>query len=464
MPSPLAERPGLLMRDPFHYSDATLIIPPVLVACLEHFDGTQSELELRASLVRLTGDLDVGEIARHLHDTLSRAGFLEDSAYREQKEAAERRFAEQPDREPRHSGSAYPEEPAKLSEVLGGYFREAGAAQEQLGTGLWPATRHEDGVAGETQVTDSPISQRRQKKMSVPEFRRVGKDRRGPSGCEFSGQTIGIAAPHVSPEGGWQSYASAYDCLSPADADRTFVVLGTSHYGEPDRFGLTRKPFVTPFGRTATAIDLADRLAKAAPQSVRMEDYCHSVEHSIEFQVVFLQHLFGPAIRILPILCGPFAHSLYYGGLPEHTEEVARFLDALSELYAREGSRLCFILGIDMAHIGRRYGDEFAAKAFAGKMQEVEARDRERILRAGAGDPAGFWELVRPNRDELKWCGSSPLYTFLKIVPGVRGELQRYQQWNIDESSVVSFGALSFRTNQKTADGRTGGPAVPSAG
>ena len=35
-----------------------------------------------------------------------------------------------------------------------------------------------------------------------------------------------------------------------------------------------------------------------------MEDYCHAVEHSIEFLVVFLQHLFGSDIRILPVLCG----------------------------------------------------------------------------------------------------------------------------------------------------------------
>ena len=30
-----------------------------------------------------------------------------------------------------------------------------------------------------------------------------------------------------------------------------------------------------------------------------MEDYCHAVEHSIEFQVVMLQHIYGPKVRIL---------------------------------------------------------------------------------------------------------------------------------------------------------------------
>jgi hypothetical protein len=44
----------------------------------------------------------------------------------------------------------------------------------------------------------------------------------------------------------------------------------------------------------------------------------------------------------------------------------------------------------------------------------------------------------------LKWCGSSPFYTFLKTAPGAKGELLRYEQWNIDERSVVSFAGMAF--------------------
>ena len=61
-----------------------------------------------------------------------------------------------------------------------------------------------------------------------------------------------------------------------------------------------------------------------------------------------------------------------------------------------------------------------------------------------AGDAAGFWDLVKPRHDELKWCGSAPAYTFLKCVPGVRGALKRYEQWNIDDQSVVSFAGMTF--------------------
>ena len=254
----------------------------------------------------------------------------------------------------------------------------------------------------------------------------------------------GIAAPHVSPFGGVEAYRAAYSALTPNDAERTFVILGTSHYGQPDRFGITRKPFVTPFGETLTELGLVDRIAREAPAGVLVEDYCHAVEHSIEFQVVFLQHLFGPRIRIVPILCGSFARSIYRGGLPEDDETVRRTLGVLGEIAAEEGDRLLWVLGVDMAHMGRRYGDDFEATAGRNEMEEVARRDRARIERMQQADSRGFWDLVQQNRDDLKWCGSAPFYTFLKAVPQARANLLQYQQWNIDQHSVVSFAGLRF--------------------
>src|SRR4030088_2346377 len=81
MPSPVEDRPGLLIRDSYQYSDATLIIPPPLVQCLQCFDGLQTGLDLRELLVRITGELEVGELERHLVDTLRAAGFLEDETF-----------------------------------------------------------------------------------------------------------------------------------------------------------------------------------------------------------------------------------------------------------------------------------------------------------------------------------------------------------------------------------------------
>jgi hypothetical protein len=85
-----------------------------------------------------------------------------------------------------------------------------------------------------------------------------------------------------------------------------------------------------------------------------VEDYCHAIEHSIEFQVVFLQHVFGPNIRILPVLCGSYLRSIYEGGLPEDDDGVRRILGTLGEMGAREDGKLLWVLGVDMAHMGQR--------------------------------------------------------------------------------------------------------------
>jgi MEMO1 family protein len=389
MPSPSAEHPGLFIRDPYKFSDAMLIIPPQLVECLECFDGRQTDLDLRAALVRLTNSLDVSALEQHLVETLSGAGFLEDDAFARMRDQRRSAFAASPVREPAHAGAAYPSEIDALQETM---------------------RRYMDGAASAT----------------------------------LDGSLVGIAAPHVSPEGGWQSYRDAYAVLRPEHRERTCVILATSHYGEPERFGLTRKDFATPLGVARADTRLVDWLAARSGDAVDMEDYCFSFEHTVEFQVLFLQHALGPDVKILPILCGPFAESLYCGGRPEDTDRVRRFFDALGELHDREGSRLLWVLGVDMAHMGARYGDRFRALANEDRMAEVALRDRRRMDSINAGDPEGFWDQVQQNHDELKWCGSSPFYTFLKSVPRLRGDLLRYEQWNIDEQSVVSFAGMSF--------------------
>ncbi len=389
MLSPVRDRPGLLIRDPFRYTEDVLIVPPPLVPFLRLFDGSHGEADLVAALAQATGETGIEGVARHLVETLDR-GFLESEDFEKRRHARHHGFTGAPRREAAHAGAAYPDEP--------------GALRRWLETGLGPR----------------------------------------PAAVDSSG-LIGLAAPHVSPEGGWRSYAAAYHALPARDGVRTVVVLGTSHYGEPETFGLTRKPYVTPLGEAGTDPELVDRLARNGGAAVRMEDYCHAVEHSIEFQVVFLQHGWGTDVRVLPILCGPFARATADGGRPEDDPGVARFLDSLADLQAREGDRLLWVLGVDLAHMGRRYGDGDTARAGEGSMRGVARRDHERLERVTSGDAGGFWSLLREGGDELKWCGASPLYTFLRAAGPVRGAVLEYEQWNIDPESVVSFAAVAFR-------------------
>lgn len=389
-PSPDRARPGLVIQDKNGFSDRQIIVPPLLVRALETFDGEQTDIDLRAALARLTGELDNTELAAHLEQVLSESGFLRDRVFERMREE---RFAAWRSLERIEFTHAGP----------GNYPADGAAANEMLST--W--------------------------------FRKVEREAAEP--------VRAIAAPHASPEAVKDCYVAAYGALAcglsrEAAQDKTFVVLGTSHYGEIDKLGTTARPFATPFG--VTEVDRGMLAALRGPGVVE-EDYYFSMEHSVEFQIVFLQFLYGPNIRILPILCGSYARSIYGGGAPEANDEVRRSLDSLQALHSKYGDKLLWVLGIDLAHVGRRYGDDRAYRA--GKMPEVETRDRRRLAEIANGRTDAFWADVQDGQDEIKWCGSAPLYTFLKAVPNARGNLLDYAHWQIDSESVVSVGAMEFR-------------------
>lgn len=400
MPSPVKDRPGVLLRDPFGYAEEVVIVPPPLVPFLRFFDGGHEEGDLAAALYRASGELGAGAYARGLAESLARSGFLEDDELDRRRAARHRAFAAAPRREASHAGAAYPEDPGELAATLDGCLHDA-----------------------------------------VP-------DEATPPDDVFA-----VAAPHVSFEGGRHSYASAYRALPGDASDRTVVVLGTSHYGASGRFGLTRKPYRTPLGETTVNVPFVDRLVTDGGEAVVVEDYCHAVEHAVEFQVLFLQHLLGPGACVVPILCGPFAEATLGPGRPEDDPHVARFLGALAGAAADEGRRLLWVLGVDLAHVGRRYGDEMAAEARQGHLRNVETQDRRRLAAVVAGDADGFWRQVQEGEDHLRWCGASALYAFLRAMGSPRGTLLRYEQWNIDPESVVSFGALAFGETPSEGDG-----------
>ena len=151
---------------------------------------------------------------QHLVETLSAAGFLEDAQFAEMQQARKREFAASAVREPSQAGSAYPADPGEMRETMTQYMSGAETVATANG-GLF------------------------------------GSDPR-------DGDLFAIAAPHVSPQGGWQSYRAAYGLLRPEHKLRTFVILATSHYGEPETFGLTRKTFRTPLGDAP-----ADKIGRA---------------------------------------------------------------------------------------------------------------------------------------------------------------------------------------------------------
>lgn len=390
-PSPVEESPGLLIRDTFRFSDSVLLIPSYLLRFLPYFDGQHTRGELVEAIGLSASRETALNLEAHLVETLRSALFLDDGNFEKRRSEAMEAFRLGSIRQASHAGLAYPGSAAEIREYFGQNLR-----------------------AREFQVDAA----------------------RGPM--------VGLAAPHISFEGGWNSYSALAAAIRNVPSGGLFVVMGTSHYGEQDRFGLTAKAFETPLGETRPEPALVKQLAEAAPDAVTLEDYCHSIDHSLEFHVLMLQHLVQPDVRVLPVLVGRFGNAMLNGGLPEEEAGLSRFFGKLREIAQDPANRAFFLLSVDMAHMGKRYGDNFGARAFSGEMAGVARLDRERIAMLEAGDRNAFWRDVAKRDAELKWCGSSTLYSFLQVYPGARAQLHEYEQWNIDSASTVSFGTMSF--------------------
>ncbi|HEY8476948.1 MAG TPA: hypothetical protein VIN09_08790, partial [Chloroflexota bacterium] len=73
----------------------------------------------------------------------------------------------------------------------------------------------------------------------------------------------------------------------------------------------------------------------------------------------------------------------------------------------------------------------------------LERADRAMIEEIVKGDAEGFFRNVMDEGDRRRICGLTPIYVFLRLLEGVRGELLQYFQWP-DPNGTVTFATIRF--------------------
>ena len=124
----------------------------------------------------------------------------------------------------------------------------------------------------------------------------------------------------------------------------------------------------------------------------------------LSFSASFWLTRWGRRISKLSRFCAVLGREFVYRRAPETNERVWRFYDALGELGDERRDDLVWILGIDMAHIGRRYGTRcrhgpsrvgsWKCASATKSGLHVCARPTEKAFRIGAPG-AGRIALVR---------------------------------------------------------------------
>jgi MEMO1 family protein len=258
---------------------------------------------------------------------------------------------------------------------------------------------------------------------------------------DASGPLAGLAAPHLDLKAGAPGYAAAYGVLA-ASAPDLVVLFGTGHSLDAAYLALTDKDFRTPLGLVRTDREIVADLRRAAGTAAAQDDLAHRREHSLEFQLLFLQHRLGRSFALVPVLWGSFAKDLGRVARPAEIPGVADVLASLRETILRRGRKALVVAGVDLSHIGPKFGhDRSAATLRAG----AEAHDRRLLEAAGRGDVEAFWAESRRVRDAYNVCGFSSLACLLEVLAPVSGRLLAYEM-TMEEAtgSAVSFAALAF--------------------
>ena len=249
-----------------------------------------------------------------------------------------------------------------------------------------------------------------------------------------------LVAPHIDLRVARRTYADLYRHLRGRRYDLA-VVLGINHHAQDGLFCISSKNYLTPFGETRTDRDFVRGLQdRVGPGTFSAGDFGHKIEHSIEFQTLFLRHYLGDT-PIVPILCGGIHEFLLSQRSPFGDGRFSGFVEAIREEAARR-RRVLFVAGVDLSHVGLKFGDGAPAESILPRAHASDRRILDRLL---AGDGPSIYAHAAETGDSYKVCGLPALLVIAELLKGKPGMLLDYQTYREPAtSSAVTYAAAMF--------------------
>jgi MEMO1 family protein len=393
----------IYLKDPANFAPP-LGISPVGYFVLAQFDGRHSFTDIQEAYSKQFGTLLMSDELANFVVMLDEHYYLDSPRFRQHQNAVVLEFRRQTTRAAAHVGGVYKAVPTALKKQLEGYFAAPG------GPGL-PSARN-----------------------SAPT----------PSA---------IVAPHIDFQRGGSTYAWAYTTILESAGADLYILLGTSHCSGRTPYILTLKDFETPLGTVENDRKVVQQLQAKCADDFFVDEYLHRGEHSLEFQVLFLKYVAQQRaalrdeperpFKIVPILVSSFHSAVLEQTLPEKTPMVGKFLDGLRELVRKDRRELCLVAGVDLAHVGRQFGDR--QPITEDFLKWVESEDLLLVERLLALDAPGFFHEIAKDQDRRRICGFSPLYSLIHLLDGRRGTQLKYSQaFTPETGSAVTFTSLGF--------------------
>ena len=377
----------------FVIRDALGLIPePVLLQgealrFIQLLDGRRDLRDIQLEVMRSQSNTFIStEVIEKFISDLDAAFLLDSEHYRSEKDRIIHDYARLEIRKAALQGSAYPEDPQQLRSYLDDFFSDSHSAET----------------------------------------------------CGFKGQIQGLIAPHIDLEAGKSVYTQAYQAVRDLKPGRV-LLLGTGHSLQSHYFSLTTKDFETPLGIVKTSAADVEKLKKAGGELISTHDITHRKEHSLEFQLLFLQYLWGESFSLVPVLCGSLHTELEAVARPAEIPGMPTLLEAMTRLINEEPFTL-IVAGVDFSHIGLKFGHPAPALSM---LEGATSHDHRLIETICRGDVRGFWEEVRRVQDKYNICGFSTMALLLELLAPAQGCLLAYDFWQEEAThSAVSFAAM----------------------
>lgn len=386
----------IVLWDPSGLSAEKLIIPLNLFYLFQFLDGEHSTEQIGVEYLKKYGEFLMPDKLDRLIADLDQKLFLEGERYETAKAAAVKAYRDAPTRSPRFAGKSYEAEPQKLREQVAGFFSS--------------------------------------------------KEGPSPDPSEHQGKAIkGLVAPNYEVNVAGPIYAWAYKELREAEAPDVYILLGTAHAGLVKPVAVTDKDFESPLGVVPVNRPIMEHLRSRGDDTWFSDELRHETEHSIEFQLPFLQETVGTRqpISMVPVLSAFPPGCLIDPTLKDVADQVERFVVALKDAIAASGQRVCFLASANLAHIGLRYGDDKAPTDFS--FHRCMQTDLEMLKHVENVNAQGFAEFLLKEQDRRHVLGFSAIYLLLRLIEAEKGEVLRYDREIVDQfNSTITYASAAF--------------------
>lgn len=201
-----------------------------------------------------------------------------------------------------------------------------------------------------------------------------------------------LISPHLDINISKVAYAHSYKNLDLGEKN-IIVIFGVAHQGLSKNLSLFPIPFETPLGKVQVNEEISKKFIEKYGSPDDYEILSHMKEHSIELQLIFLQYFLKKEFSIVPILVDGSRGSF------------GQFKEFFDNLFSRKD--IFFIAGIDLSHIGPRYGDEFPATE--DFMERIKGEERVLFEYLIKKDRENFEKFSQEKGTVLRICGMGVL-------------------------------------------------------